>query len=118
MRPCRDALESDGFTWKDRSGALIFVHPPQHRAVMWKLVDMKIELKPSHIMFAQSLERLVDEALHACNGVCKKGRKSFSVDASFSDGASAGSSLPDECYQVVVQHTFICVVPHDGDDSC
>lgn len=66
LRACRDALETAGYPWRLLSGTLVFVHPCQHRAVISAL--SLCELRPYHIIFAESLGYLIEETLARYKG--------------------------------------------------
>ncbi|CAE7612960.1 unnamed protein product [Symbiodinium sp. CCMP2456] len=61
LRPCRDALQAEGLSWKLSSGAMIFVSPWQYTAAIIALSDL--ELHPDHLVFSRSMEYLVEEVL-------------------------------------------------------
>lgn len=61
LERCRIALEAEGHPVKDASGALIFVQPAQYRIAMRALVS--VELKPDNLIFARSVEHLVEETM-------------------------------------------------------
>merc|ERR1712032_696121 len=115
LRPCRDGLTSEGCPWELPSGALMFVLPWQYRKVVIELEDM--ELFPDHVVFAASLEYLVEEALSRSKCTCKSIRELGQVTASTSDVATVGSEFDaDDANQdspivhvceFVVKRTFI-----------
>ena len=57
LKPCRQALDLAGFPFKTVGGTMIVVHPYQYRRVQRAV--KAIELKPSYIIFAESLEYLI-----------------------------------------------------------
>jgi len=61
LRLCRDALLGEGHTCVLTSGAKVFVHPWQYNDVKGAICGM--ELRPYHVIVAQSLEHLVEESL-------------------------------------------------------
>ena len=56
LKRCREELESEGHPWKLPSGALIFVNPLKYICVMNKLDAMSVNLTPSSVVYASSLE--------------------------------------------------------------
>jgi len=123
LRSCRDALEAAGHPWKHFSGAFIFVHPWQFRYALQALNH--VELKADHIVVAASVEYLVAETMARCKGVWMKARDELqgsSAVASASDELGIASTVsedsaageqtgPIDQFQIVVERTFICVVP-------
>lgn len=121
LQPCRDALEGAGHPWRLPSGALAFMHPSQYRMVMIALGSR--DLQPDHIVVAESLEYLVEEALDRHNGRCR-GRQLINVGISVSELATSSSepicqdgeeidqtSGTSDRFHVIVQRTFLCSVP-------
>merc|ERR1712151_529952 len=66
LRACRNALEDAGHSWRLLSGTLVFVHPWQYRAAVSAL--SLTELRPYHIVFAESLGYLLEETMAHCKG--------------------------------------------------
>ena len=77
LQPCRRALEAEGFPWKLSSGALMFVSPCQHVDAMTSLADE--QLHPDNIIFARSMEYLIDEVLGQ-HGTRMKDRSTIGMD--------------------------------------
>ncbi|OLQ13014.1 hypothetical protein AK812_SmicGene3012 [Symbiodinium microadriaticum] len=77
LQPCRRALEAEGFPWKLSSGAFMFVSPCQHVDAMTSLADE--QLHPDNIIFAESLEYLIDEVLGQ-HGTWMKVRSTIGMD--------------------------------------
>jgi len=128
LRACRSALEVAGFSWKVLSGAFVFVHPWQYRAVVASLSFN--ELRPYNVIFSESLGYLIEETLSRYKGswmtACAPvhGRKVSDsqigaisdVDSVVSDCAQFSDNGDDGCehewqWVVCVQRTFLCVVP-------
>ena len=66
LRSCREALEEAGLSWLLLSGAMVFVHPRQYPDALASLgAD---DLMPRDVVFAESLDHLVREALARCKG--------------------------------------------------
>ena len=78
LQPCRRALEAEGFPWKLSSGAFMFVSPCQHVDAMTALADE--QLHPDNIIFAESLEYLIDEVLGQ-HGTWMKDRSAIGMDS-------------------------------------
>lgn len=115
LRSCREALEAAGHRWKLSSGAMVFVHPWQYRLAERALQGH--ELHPDNIVFAQSIEYLVEECLSVAVG--EVGRRTwvksrepldlpeYSEVATVGDFAEdADSTLADS---FVTQRTFLCL---------
>eukprot|EP00973_Karenia_brevis_P093973 12420108-Karenia_brevis.AAC.1 len=66
LQRCRTALENAGLSWKLPGGSLVFVHPWQHSAVVEALGSKD---QPGYIVFAESMEHLLEEAMAACEKV-------------------------------------------------
>mmetsp|Transcript_131093 Transcript_131093/g.261587 ORF Transcript_131093/g.261587 Transcript_131093/m.261587 type:complete len:762 (+) Transcript_131093:93-2378(+) len=94
LRTPRDELEREEYPWELPCGALVFISPWQYRQVMIKLEGM--ELFPDHIIFAGSLEYLVEEALSRCNCRCKSIHQLGQVTSNASDVALVGSEVDAE----------------------
>ncbi|CAE7772559.1 unnamed protein product [Symbiodinium sp. CCMP2592] len=77
LQPCRRALEAEGLPWKLSSGAFMFVSPFQHVDAMTTLADE--QLHPDNIIFAESLEYLIDEVLGQ-HGTWMKDRSTIGMD--------------------------------------
>jgi len=129
LQRCRDALAANGNLWKDLSGALIFTHPLQYRMA---LVGLKhTQLQADHIVFAESLEYLVEEAMSRCKSAWMKIRVAISGSSSeiatFGGGeeiesVSGGSTSSEqldwsEYAEIVVQRTFITLVLRHAAES-
>lgn len=134
LRCCRDALEAAGHSWKLLSGTLVFVHPLQYRTVMSALSCF--ELRPYHIVFAESLGYLLEETLARYKGswlassmpVQENIKNSSEVGMASESGTSdpeadertsSGSALKtgvlesnveDGKLVMCVQRTFVCIV--------
>lgn len=80
LKQCTQALESEGHSWKLLEGALVFVHPHQYRATMRALCGK--ELHPSNLVFARSLEHLVEQVLAMVGkGAWPKKREELDIDS-------------------------------------
>ena len=77
LQPSRRALEAEGFPWKFSSGVLMFVSPCQHVDAMTALADE--QLHPDSIIFAESMEYLIDEVL-CQHGTWMKDRSTIGMD--------------------------------------
>jgi len=128
LQQCRDALDAHGVPWKHFSGALIFVHPPQYRMAMIGLKHT--ELHADHIVFVKSLEYLVEEAMSRCKSAWVKTRVEISSGSSevatlggeetepVGEGSEAAEQLGwSEYAEIVVERTFITVVPRHASES-
>lgn len=130
LNQCRQALEAQGFLWKHFSGAFVFVHPSQYHMAMNALKH--IDLKADHIVFTESLEYLVEEALARCKGAWMKLRNG--LPSSSSEIATLGREQAEplrrwlgsgehlgwlEHAEILVRRTFITLVPrrHNTDDA-
>jgi len=87
LRRCREALVQNGHNVELSSGCKVFVHPYQYTSVMDAINGM--ELRPYHVIVAQSFEASVAEALQQVR--CKdrpreKGRNLLSESPSSSIG--------------------------------
>jgi hypothetical protein len=129
LRACRDALEAAGHPWKLLSGTLVFVHPAQYRAAISAL--SLCELRPYHIVFADSLGYLIDETLAHFKGswmaacapvpeeqIASASQVGATSDSDFADGdqphlvdETSGASEQDIEWVVSVHRTFLCLVP-------
>jgi hypothetical protein len=134
LQPARQALESEGHCFKDVRGACIFVHPWQYRSAIQALGN--VELQPDHIIFSESFEYLVEETLAPfMEPFMERGRTpcksrfqlrmadNVSIAASSgespllpsrgndTDGEDESEFLDWEDCEVVVQRTFIAMVP-------
>jgi len=69
LLPCTRRLETAGFNWQHDTGCLIFVHTYQYESVVRALQDCT--LRPSHVIFTESLEYLVEDALAQIHERCK-----------------------------------------------
>jgi len=128
LKYCRTALEAEGKSWRHASGALLFVQPWQYCHVLEALGS--INLKPDSIVFSASVEYLVEESLASCRAAWLKTRRQIVSDAFASEAATASSEdVPDSEdashhsgkdaeaaneeleYVVIVERTFVCLVP-------
>merc|ERR1712100_703397 len=130
LRSCRSALEAEGHAWKLASGALIFVHPFQYRAVILTLSCH--DLRPYHVVFSESLGYLVDEALAQNKGSWMETNElvdnqdpTSTQAGSLSDARSLEAPGKDHeidqhmegrgsdcCWELCIRSTFISLVPH------
>jgi len=131
MRPCRDALLAQGFSWNLGSGAMIFVYPWQYSEVM--VSPGAKHLHPDHVVFAESVDYLVEEVLEGHN-VWMKARSPLDVgdvgrdvmtSSSHDSGCKAdvggdgGRGTEQNTREfdvpwtplVTVERTFLCLVP-------
>merc|ERR1719210_3096091 len=132
LRSCREALEEAGHSWRLLSGAMVFVHPRQYPVVRAALDDA--ELRPYHVVFAESLGYLMEETLARCKGawitsttpVCRFGHESRIEDDEVLDEATdigEGDDAKDvvACagrpWAVRVQRTFVCIAPASAAES-
>lgn len=127
LRSCRHALEAAGHPWRHISGALLFVHPWQYEATLSAL--MCYELRPYHVVFAESFGYLLEEALARYKGswmtttavvnehVVVASRVGTASDAQSVD---KGVDLGEVCdhgdedegrCELRIQRTFVCLVP-------
>merc|ERR1712232_966200 len=108
----------------------MFVDPSLYLSVCRELKDLGLNLTASHVIFDESIEYLVEEALVRSKEHLKTKRTSLSIRTSFSDVATCGTDIDDvsnECmqpgefphlpYELKVVHTFICVVPVEEHDT-
>jgi hypothetical protein len=61
LRRCREDLDRAGHAWKLPTGALVFVKPEQYRAAIESVAAD--DLKPDNVLFAESFEYRIEEAL-------------------------------------------------------
>merc|ERR1739848_773732 len=123
LQRCREDLDAEDYPWLHDSGALIFVSPSHYRPVVRKLDELDVKLTPSSIVYAESFEYLLAEALDKCNGFCKSDPLVFQLWGHQSDAASCGSERgqadsdgkvealvldtpPPFALEII--HTFIC----------
>jgi len=105
LKACREALEQAFHpqAWKTRDGALIFVHPEQYQLVLRSFDRLAFELKPSHIIFTESLEHLLEETFDQCTskGAWAKSRVHFEGDSAdlWSSRAAASSNSAEGATQ-------------------
>jgi len=128
LQRCRDALEANGHLWKDLSGALIFTHPSQYCMALVGLEHT--QLQADHIVFAESLEYLVEEAMSRCKSAWMKIRIAISGSSSeiatfggeeiesVSGGSTASEQLDwSEYAEIIVQRTFVTLVLRQAAES-
>jgi len=134
LRFCRDALEAAGHSWKLLSGTLVFVHPSQYRTVMSALSCF--ELRPYHIVFAESLGYLLEETLARYKGSWLASsipvQENIENTSEVGMASESGTSIPEEDegtswanalktgvqeshmedgkLVMCVQRTFVCIV--------
>lgn len=132
LRSCREALEAAGHPWKLLCGTLVFVHPCQYRAVMSALSCY--ELRPHHVVFAESLGFLLDETLARYKGswltACAPVKESLASDSQVGTASDIESvhneqskmiEVSKSCQDTAeeeskdqlvmcVQRTFVCIV--------
>lgn len=96
LKPCREALEAAGYPFRTPEGAMLAVHPHQHPGVRRALAD--IDLKPSNLVFAESLEHLLEEAFSRCRskGAWMRERLPLDVELDGSQASRAGSHQEPE----------------------
>jgi len=85
MRPYAEALESRGHDWKLPCGAHVFLSPDQYPQAIESLQGK--QLKASHLIVAESLEYLVQEAMdeYAKTGCYAKQREYINEEEEESD---------------------------------
>jgi hypothetical protein len=125
LRACRNALEEAGHPWRLLSGTLVFVHPWQYRAAISSL--SLHELRPYHIIFAESLGYLLEEALAHCKGswmsACAPVQEHTGSDSQVgtsSDIKSIDGKWECSCEDVnqLSEHNVECVVSVDRTFVC
>lgn len=115
LKECRATLEAEGYPVKHISGALCFVHPEQYRLTLHFLSS--IELKPDHLVFAQSLEHLVQETMLPWaqgRGIQCKSREQLKLSNSSCAACAGDSELQDpsmNTLELIVERTFLCSAP-------
>jgi hypothetical protein len=104
---------------------MVFVHPDQFRTVMQALNGL--QLKASHVIFADSLEHVLEETLGACHKAWAKDRRLLLEDAASDSSlrAEADSAHAERGFDAVqhwtawagleVRRTFLCTAPLIGD---
>lgn len=124
LQQCRSALEAAGHKYLLGSGAKMFVHPHQYKQTCVAIVEQGFNLRPFHVIAAQSFEYHVEACLADLSyrqGARVK-RRTFihEMAAAGHDGSSSlaesgsdGSEVDEEQVlpPLVVSKTFICVAP-------
>mmetsp|Transcript_27144 Transcript_27144/g.51106 ORF Transcript_27144/g.51106 Transcript_27144/m.51106 type:complete len:517 (-) Transcript_27144:182-1732(-) len=128
LQQCRAALEESGCKWLLGSGAKIFVHPHQYSQTLVAIVEQGFELRPFHVIVAESFEYYVEACLSDLSyrqGARVKHRtRLLEVDAAgdegtvkskewqvFEDSASDEEDSEEPNIPLVIKKTFICVAP-------
>merc|ERR1712232_1408413 len=114
LRACRDALVAEGFDWQLLEGAFIFVEPLQYQTAKRALKGMS--LRSSHVVVAESMEHLVEEAIVGIGkGAWAKSRSGLELmdGASTGDEATAGDDRRawNSPEQLQVKRTFLSILP-------
>jgi len=125
LQICREELNAAGKDWKLDNGVFVFVHPAQYDNAMVALREKR--LFPDQVVFAESLEYLVAEALDRCrtwmrsqeglslpaNDTARHGipAASSSTAGSSSCHAQAGDYDVPWAPHVVIERTFLCLAP-------
>jgi hypothetical protein len=116
LRRCREDLEREGLAWKLPNGALVFVKPEQYGASIEAI--RAEDLKPDHILFTESFEYLIEEALAdfkdswARQRTDTHARARPELDAA-SEAATGGTldqlyGVVDARDELVTVRTFVC----------
>mmetsp|Transcript_61397 Transcript_61397/g.155078 ORF Transcript_61397/g.155078 Transcript_61397/m.155078 type:complete len:732 (+) Transcript_61397:41-2236(+) len=136
LRPLREALATEGLSWKLVCGTMVFVHPWQYQMVMEALNGR--QLHPDHVVFAQSVEYLVEEVLARCKGTWMRSRDPMassipspgsaacSEEVASDAGMHGSEAEPDMTaadaaslvdWELKVVRTFLCCVLQDSTDN-
>lgn len=124
LRKCRAALEGAGRKWLLGSGAKVFVHPSQYAQALVAIVEQGIDLRPFHVIVAESFEYHVEACLTDLSyrqGARIKKRRVIDEAPVVGDSGKAAeeaSSAPEmdvdteeDGFPLVEKKTFICMVP-------
>jgi len=109
LKACRLALEESGHAWNLQSGAKIFVHPSQYVEAMEFLIGRGEELRPYHVVVAQSMEHLIHESL-----VSIPCRQSVRIKKRATLGSTSSSK---RMRPNTDEHVHGCTVQHDVQES-
>lgn len=114
----RRDMQEESCNTRLESGTFIFVKPWQYQSAIEAAMETlhPRKLKSSHVIFAKSVEHLLEEAMNGIlgDGVWAKYQQDLvSTPAMFTDiSVSASSESNPSSYGVlIVKHTFICLVP-------
>jgi len=110
LSQCRKALDAAGHPWMTVEGAFVFVHPHQYRQV----ISTTNGLRPDNVIFAASLEHLVEETLTDTKAWVRS-RSSIAVQLqSFALSVVGSHSEAESAKQfgfLQVKRTFLSLVP-------
>lgn len=128
LQQCRAALEDARCHWQLGSGAKVFVHPWQYKDALVAVVERGIELRPFHVIVAETLESSVEASL--TDIPCRQGarvrsrgvlgevpteprvaRPEAGGAGETSSPTGGGGSWQDVDIPLAESRTFLCAVP-------
>jgi len=126
LQQCRAALEEAGCKWLLASGAKIFVHPQQYAQTLVAVVEQGFELRPFHVIVAESFDYYVEACLADLSYRQGARVKLRTVIHEVAAAADEGTVMPEEEWEeevsndslvneeqnipLVIRKTFICAV--------
>jgi hypothetical protein len=129
LRYHREALETQGYSWQLQGGGFVFVDPLLYRQVLQELEGMELRTTASLVVFSESAEVHVQEALQVGGGFLMASRKDDEGYEAGQDCVAAVTSNNGGSPNLEVMHhdgilshitldvvrTFICAVHTCGD---